>query len=151
MIKKGARPHVSLLVGRGIREAVAEDKLRQLASRFSNIEINFSHLGFFPIIDSPDNHVVHIGVTPTEQLLALHNSAFQGLQHEFEFIEPHYAPEEINLHCTLALDLKRENIKPYFEIVQSFALPKSCECNTIDIVEYFPATHKTSIALTDHK
>ncbi len=150
MLDSGARPHVSLLVCRTLNIQAAKENLGQL-SLYSNMEIKFSHLGFFPTNNSTNDYVGYIGVTPTKQLVALHHSVFASLQNEFEFIEPHYTPEEMIFHCTLALDLRKDDIKHFFEIVQSFKLAKYCACDAIDIVEYFPAQYKSSIVLNDHK
>lgn len=122
-------PHVSLSVyehGDPVRVAAA---LRPVLAGCVGLPLTLAPLGFFLTDEAP----VFLGVVPSSRLLALHHAVHRAIEPLVHGIWPHYRPDALVPHCTLAVGVadKARTV----EIVQRFPVPIPASVSGAFLVE----------------
>jgi hypothetical protein len=108
------RPHVSLFVADSLYQADLTGLRAVLASRHPVLRL--SALATFP----GQEGVLFLGVTVTEELLALQAGAYQAVAGQPVGYWPLYRPGYWVPHCTLAFGLAPEQIAAAIEVLHGF-------------------------------
>lgn len=108
------RPHVSLFVADSLDQADLTGLRAVLADRRPALRL--STLATFP----GQEGVLFLGVTVTEELLALHAEAYQSVAGQPAGCWPLYRPGYWVPHCTLAFGLGREQIAAAVRVLHGF-------------------------------
>jgi len=95
-------PHVSLAVFETLDRAVVERPLAGALSDALGLPLVLGSLGFFPGA-AP---VAFLGVAPTRALLEAHRVTLAALEPGIGGLWPHYGPDALVPHCTLAMAVR---------------------------------------------
>ena len=134
MRDSGARPHLTLAVCDNIDFPAARHLLDRFAETVAGFPLAFSAIGIFP----GENPVVFLAPKVTPELLKLHAQFHAELAALTPNLWPHYAPAQWMPHCTLAMDLPREQFAQLPALSDAAALPITVEVVSLGIVEFRP-------------
>ncbi len=133
--KSGERPHVSLA---GFSDDTDYDLLISLVREYANnikpFDVRFDSFGIFP---STEN-VLFLSPTPTIQLLTCHKEFHQQLPQENFLSSPYYVPENWTPHCTVKMNIPRNQLAKAVEYCGKNFKPIQGQFQEIGVVEYFP-------------
>jgi len=138
MIKANFRPHITL----GICEDLRVEPFRRFLAGFAGTHMVFpiilSSLGVFPL---DTKGAVFFGVTPSPQLLRVHDDFTRSFAEFGEGIRTYYRPGHWVPHCTLADGIGCEVVPRAMEICQQTRLPVYCLAREIGVLQ-FPPGHE---------
>lgn len=130
----GSRPHISVAVFDRIDPTRVRPELEELASTLSPLPLTLDAVGAFPAKDG----VVFLTPVVTPELLELHQSVHARLDALGLRALEHYRPGRWVPHCTVAIDLPREQVIPALEICRCSRVFGSLMLAEIGLVEYRP-------------
>jgi 2'-5' RNA ligase len=131
------RPHVSLSVfENGDPEEVAE-ALRPVLEHSVGLPLPLEPLGFFLTKEAP----AFLGVVPSARLLALHQAVHRTIEPLVETVWPHYHPDALVPHCTLAMGVT--NKAKLTQIMEATTTPIQAHATTAHLVQ-IPGAQSTT-------
>jgi len=142
MAETGNRPHLSLAAFNDCRVEAVVGRLRELAARSWNINIDLNSIGTF----ASQEGVLFLAPVVTRALLDIHLDCQAQLQDLAQGMWPYYLPEKLAFHCTLNTGLSADEIHAAISAVKATGLPgtgKAVEMGLVRIPEMeFIATFK---------
>jgi 2'-5' RNA ligase len=134
LIEESDQPHLSLGICEKIDCHTAQRAFDSFVASIDPFEIVMPYIGIFPAVG-----VVYFGVTVTEHLAKLHGQftdIFKAIATVPNII---YFPGSWVPHCTLAYDLKPEEVLKGVDIIQNNSpLPITCRVEKIALIEFPP-------------
>ncbi|MCP5152216.1 MAG: 2'-5' RNA ligase family protein [Ectothiorhodospiraceae bacterium] len=131
----GARPHVSLLVGRSADGDAAVAALDRALAGIPAPRLDFPYIGVF----RGEPLVVYLGVSPTPELAALQRLVHDAVAPTLRSVDEHYHPSRIVPHCTLARSVGRDHLLGCLALVRGLTLPTASIVTEATLVDYAPA------------
>jgi len=141
----GSRPHISIAVFDRVDPARVRPELEELAATLAPLPLTFGAVGTFPAKEG----VVFLTPVVTPELLELHQSVHARLDALGLRALEHSRPGRWVPHCTVAIDLPREQLLPALEICRSSRVFGSLTLAEIGLVEYRPVRPICSFPLRD--
>jgi 2'-5' RNA ligase len=123
-------PHVTLTVISVDDPDSVTGAIRDVAPKAAGLRLSLSSLGFF---FQPDQTVAYLGVTPSLELLEVHDAITNALSVLPERPWEYYRPGEFVAHCTLAMGVDDIGIVP--GIVARHELPIEARATQVLLVE----------------
>lgn len=139
----GEKPHISLFLGKdedAEAAAVVFDSARP-----PRMDMRLEPLGVF----LGPSHVLYLTVSPTERLLRFHREIDEDLKIAGIDRDPQYLPGTCVFHCTLTVDLKKEDLPRALRVLEAYDRPLEGRIAGMELVGYFPvrAISETQITL----
>ena len=106
MEDSGSVPHVTLSVFGELDADEADRRLASFAEKVSGFPLVFASIGAFPT----DEGVLFLAPVVTGELLRVHNAFHDFFADLREDQWPYYLPDSWVPHCTLAINIKKEEI-----------------------------------------
>ena len=144
MKSSGARPHLTLAVCESLDLPAACRLLDGFGENFASFPLQFAATGFFP----GEKPVMFLAPKVTPELLKLQEQLHEELSLISPNIWPHYTPGQWMPHCTLAMDLPREQFNQIPAVIDAAALPFEVEVVSLGMVEFRPVKLKHTTRLT---
>ncbi|WP_052573998.1 2'-5' RNA ligase family protein [Haloferula sp. BvORR071] len=144
MHSSGARPHLTLAVCDSIDLPAASRLLDGFGENFASFPLQFAATGFFP----GEKPVMFLAPKVTSELLQLQEQFHEELSLISPDIWPNYTPAKWMPHCTLAMDLPREQCGQIAGVIDAAALPFEVEVVSLGMVEFRPVKLKHTTRLT---
>jgi 2'-5' RNA ligase len=114
------RPHISLAVYRELEQEYSEKALQILADRFTQFQLNFSHIGIFNV----ELKVLYLGPTFSTTLRNLHRSLHTLYVERPEKCWDYYLPDNWVPHCGVMIDTEFTSITQGLGVLMSKTLPQ---------------------------
>lgn len=143
MFTSGSRPHITLSVLNSIDMLEFSQKLKTFAEESNSLEMKFGSIGAFPGAEG----VLFLSPTVTYGLLKLHESFHNVFDCYKKEVWNYYLPGLWVPHCTLAIDLHKNNLPLAMECVLDNYQPINARIEEIGIVEFRPVKHHISYEL----
>ena len=128
----GEKPHISLFLGKD-EEAEAAAAVFD-GSRPPRMDMRLEPLGIF----LGPSHVLYLTASPTERLLRFHREIDEMLGSAGVHRDPQYIPGTCVFHCTLAVDLKQEDLPRALKVLEAYDRPFEGRLAGMELVSYFP-------------
>jgi hypothetical protein len=129
----GERPHVSLFLGKDEDEGRAM-KVFESVPR-PRIDLLLEPLGIF-LSPKP---VLYLSVMPNDKLLSFHRGLHDKLEAAGILSDPFYIPGACNFHCTLAIDLEKDDLCRAIAVIEAQSAILRGRIEGIELIRYFPA------------
>jgi 2'-5' RNA ligase len=126
----GSRPHVSLAVFGEVKLEPLLASLDSLATAQPAFDLRFDSLGQFEKAGA-----LFFGPTSSRPLLDLHQRCYDQLKGLVTGWEDYYLPEQLIFHCTLNIDLGREELLRATAAAMDIALPIMAKVEGIGLVK----------------
>jgi len=132
----GIRPHLTLAVFDKLDCLPCEKVLARFAQLTRHLDLRAAHFGVFfqPEI------TLFLAPTPTRSLLDFHAALHQRLASQAQGSWQVYQPGTWVPHCTLAMNLSREDIAPAMASCASMPLPVDLHATQIAAADFIPLT-----------
>ncbi len=128
----GEKPHVSLFIGRDADaeavKSIFEERSAPLMPAL--LEAAGVFLGPAPVLYLP--------IAPTAEFLRYHRALHDQLEAASVFRDSHYLPDSCFFHCTLAVDLRREDLPRALAAIGAYDKPLSGRIEGMQLIRYFP-------------
>lgn len=134
MEDSGSVPHVTLSVFGRLDVDDSDRRLASFAEKVSGPRLVFASIGAFPT----DEGVLFLSPVVTGELLRVHRAFHDVFADLREDQFPFYLPDSWVPHCTLAINVKREEIHKALENVIRDYRPICAEVDRVALVEYHP-------------
>jgi|LFRM01.1.fsa_nt_gb 2'-5' RNA ligase len=134
MEDSGSVPHVTLSVFGELDADEADRRLASFAEKVSGFPLVFASIGAFPT----DEGVLFLAPVVTGELLRVHNAFHDFFADLREDQWPYYLPDSWVPHCTLAINIKWEEVHKALEHVIKIYSPLCVEVDRVALVEYHP-------------
>lgn len=134
MEDSGSVPHVTLSVFGELDADEADRRLASFAEKVSGFPLVFASIGAFPT----DEGVLFLAPVVTGELLRVHNAFHDFFADLREYQWPYYLPDSWVPHCTLAINIKWEEVHKALEHVIKIYSPLCVEVDRVALVEYHP-------------
>jgi 2'-5' RNA ligase len=141
----GIRPHMTLAIFDSINCAECEGEIKHFSEKSGIFNIKADHFGIFPNQSS----VLFIAPPPNNQLMAFHEKIHQILTGNVEGSWEMYKPGNWVPHCTLAQDIKANDLSAVIEICMRMKLPLDFLITQVGVVEFEPIIPLFEINLAD--
>jgi 2'-5' RNA ligase len=125
-------PHISFAVYEDISEKQAIPLFDEIFFETSEIDINFSELGYFP----GNPMVLWLKPLHATRLLKIHSSVHKNIKSDCS--SPYCEPGVWVPHCTLAMNLPPERVEAALGIARSRFKPFRIRFDIADITIFFP-------------
>lgn len=134
MNDSGSIPHVTLSVFSGLDVDDADRRLVSFSEKVSGFRLVLASIGAFPTAEN----VLFLTPVVTEELLRVHKTFHNEFADLREDQWPYYMPGSWVPHCTLAINIKREEVHEALEHVIKEYSPLCVDVERIGLVEYHP-------------
>jgi 2'-5' RNA ligase superfamily protein len=123
------RPHLSLTVFEDGDLTRIGGAVGALLDSAMGMPLTLEPLGFFLTPEIP----AFLGVVPTARLLNVHDAVHQAVKPLVRDMWPHYRPDALLPHCTLAMQVQDKATA--IEVVSRFSLPIAAHAASAHLVE----------------
>lgn len=134
------RPHVSLAVFDEGDLGAAKDAVASAAGAALGLPLQLSALGFF----LTEEAAAFLAVTPSDRLLRVHARVVAALRPHVSGFWPHYEPDVLLPHCTLAMGITDQ--RQVHETAARFQLPVRATVAEVHLVEILTGSSVTCLA-----
>ncbi|MGG0185614.1 2'-5' RNA ligase family protein [Bacillus rhizoplanae] len=127
---EGLEPHITLADYKYLDVKIFKRELHQFAKCMSTIEIEFSHIGSFPV-----NGTVFYAPTITENLKQSHTNYHKYFSRFQDNADSYYVPDKWVPHCTVASRLTKIQLGQVFQhVYESFEVMRAV-INRIKLIQ----------------
>lgn len=141
----GSRPHVSLAVFDRLDPSRIRPELERMAAKIAPIPLTLCAVGSFPTQEG----VVFLAPVVTQELLELHRRVHAHIDELGLRVLEHYRPGRWVPHCTVAIDLPREQVPLALDICRGSRAFGPALLAEIGLVQYRPVRPICSYPLRD--
>jgi 2'-5' RNA ligase len=134
VVKSGARPHVSLALYEKIDLAEFRSELETFADKTEPSSVTFSSIATFPTKEG----VVFLAPIVTQELLDVHANFHRMFSRYRPEVSEYYLPNRWVPHCTVAMDLKSDQISRAIDVCRQVRLPIDGKFEQVGVIEYRP-------------
>lgn len=127
-------PHITLAIYDEINHPKSKEKIEEFASKFNNMSLVFSHVGFI----KSKMKTVFAAPVVTNSLLEYHRQFHDHFKNDGVNSWEHYLPENWIPHCTLAFDVAEEKVGQALSICTKLDFPIEITTSSIGIMEFEP-------------
>jgi len=138
MLDEGYRPHITLGACESLVLEECRAELESFAAEAEPLTVELSYIGLF----SHKKGAVFLGVTVTEELIALHKSFHEGFGRHSRDIHDVFQPGKWVPHCTMAYHESREKDLQAIKINSELIMPLAATCNELAVIEFPPWQEK---------
>ena len=137
------RPHISLAIAEFLDVEPVIPLLREIATAHAPIQFAMTSMGFFP----GAKRVIFLAPVVTPALLDLHRAVDERFARHATRIDGNYRPPKWVPHCTLAMGLTSEQVRPAIDGFASQAMPLEGRFEQLELVEFVPVRVIETFAL----
>jgi 2'-5' RNA ligase len=141
----GSRPHISLAVFDRLDPSRVGPELERMAGRTASVPLTLCAVGSFPTQEG----VVFLAPVVTQDLLELHRRVHCRIDEMGLRPLEHYRPGRWVPHCTVAIDLPREQVPLALDICRGSRAFGPALLAEIGLVQYRPVRPICSFPLRD--
>ena len=134
-VDEGSQPHISLAIyNNKIDEDFILKKLKRISGKINKFSITFSNVGMF----LTEKSVLFYSPVVSEKLLSAHSILHNNLYKYNDLCEDYYKRANWVPHCTIAIDLNKEELLKAIEITADVFIPFSVNVCGIGLLKFLP-------------
>ncbi len=137
------RPHVSLCICESLDVEAFLPELRAIAAGHAPMRFSLASLGFFP----GAKRVVFLAPLVTQALLDLHRAVDERFARRGVRVDGNYRPPKWMPHCTLAMGLSSEQLRPALDAYARLSVPLEGRFEQLELVEFEPVRLREKLPL----